>query len=213
MENISEIFYLLFDPEKIIHYGGLTLLLIIIFAETGILVGFIFPGDSLLFSAGLLCGTRFLEVDIFLLLISVTIAAIAGNATGYFTGKFIGKRLSAKKDTIFFKKKHLENAREYYVRYGAISVIASRFLPVIRTFVPIMAGTINMNFWKFNIFNVVGAFLWIWSLIPLGYLAGRKIPNAALNIEYFIIGITVIALSVSLIGFLKHRRANSSLKK
>lgn len=208
MENIIDFFNLLIDPERIIHYGGLTLLLIIIFAETGLLVGFFLPGDSLLFSAGLLCGTEFLSINIFILLLLVTIAAIAGNATGYLTGKVVGKRLQTKKDTLFFKKKHMENAKEYYVKYGGVSIIGSRFIPVIRTFVPIMAGSIEMNFWKFNMFNIAGAVLWIWSLIPLGYLAGKKIPNAAVNIEYFIVGITVIVMSITLIGFIRQRKKN-----
>ncbi len=207
MDDIIHIFNLLFDPEKIIHYGGLTLLLIIIFAETGLLVGFLLPGDSLLFSAGLLCGTQYLSVHIFILLITVTIAAIIGNATGYYSGRILGKRLYVKKDSLFFKKKHLENAKEYYLKYGGVSLIISRFLPVIRTFVPIMAGTINMNVFKFNVFNVIGAILWIWTLIPLGYLAGKQIPNAALNIEYFIVGITVFVMSVTIIGFIKHKKS------
>ncbi len=206
MENISEIIRFLFDTEKLIQYGGLSLLLIIIFAETGILIGFFLPGDSLLFSAGLLCGTKDLSVNIFVLLLSVTIAAIVGNITGYFSGKTIGKRLYKKKDSLFFKKKHLESASIYYKKYGGVSIIISRFLPFIRTFTPIIAGTINMNFWKFNSFNIIGAFLWIWTLIPLGYFAGKKIPNAALNIEYFIIGITIFVLSLTLVGFLKNSR-------
>ncbi|MCX6304575.1 MAG: DedA family protein [Bacteroidetes bacterium] len=205
MENLKEFFEILLNSEKLIHYGGLALLLIVIFAETGLIIGFIFPGDALLFTAGLLCGSD-LAVNIWLLVISVALAAIAGNFTGYFTGKIFGQRLLLKKDTFFFKQRHFEKSRDYYEKYGGIALVAGRFLPVIRTFVPILAGTIGINFWKFNMFNIVGAVLWAGTLIPLGYLVGKKIPASIDNIEYFVLGITLVTMTILVRGIVKFKK-------
>lgn len=204
MENLKELFEILLNSEKLIHYGGLALLLIVIFAETGLIIGFIFPGDALLFTAGLLCGSD-LAVNIWLLIITVASAAIAGNVTGYFTGKFLGDRLLLKKDNFFFKQRHLTNSQAYYEKYGGIALIAGRFLPVIRTFVPILAGTIGINFWKFTIYNITGAVLWSGTLIPLGYFIGKKVPASIDNIEYFVLGITLITMTILIRGYFKFR--------
>ncbi len=181
-------------------------MLIVVFAETGIFLGFIFPGDALLFTAGILCGTKDLSVNIFLLIILVCLAAIAGNITGYITGKYLGKTLFHKKDTFFFKQKHLETTKLFYQKYGGISLIAGRFIWIVRTFVPILAGAIDMNFWKFNYYNVIGAIIWVGSLISLGYLLGRQIPSAAENLEYIIAIITVIIMTILISGIRKIRK-------
>ncbi len=205
MENLREFFEILLNSEKLIHYGGLALLLIVIFAETGLVIGFIFPGDALLFTAGLLCGSD-LAVNIWLLVITVALAAIAGNVTGYLTGFYFGKRLLQKKDSFFFKQRHLAQAQTYYEKYGGIALIAGRFMPVIRTFVPILAGTIGINFWKFNLYNISGAILWSGTLIPLGYLVGRKIPASIDNIEYIVLGITLVTMTILVRGIVKFRK-------
>jgi len=205
MENLREFFEILLNSEKLIHYGGLALLLVVIFAETGLVIGFIFPGDALLFTAGLLCGSD-LAVNIWLLLATVIIAAIAGNLTGYYTGKYFGQKLLLKKDTFFFKQRHLVSTMAYYEKYGGVALIAGRFLPVVRTFVPILAGTIGINFWKFNLYNIAGAVLWSGTLIPLGYLVGKKIPASADNIEYFVLGITLVTMTLLIRGVIKHRK-------
>lgn len=206
MQNITDFFELLLNSEKLIQTGGLILLLIVVFAETGIFLGFIFPGDALLFTAGILCGTKDLSVNIFLLIILVCLAAIAGNITGYITGKYLGKTLFHKKDTFFFKQKHLETTKLFYQKYGGISLIAGRFIWIVRTFVPIFAGAIDMNFWKFNYYNVIGAVIWVGSLISLGYLLGREIPSAAENLEYIIAIITVIIMTILISGIRKIRK-------
>lgn len=196
MEQVAEFFKILINSENLIHYGGLVLLLIIIFAETGLFFGFIFPGDALLVTAGIFCGSDDLSVNIFLLVFSVALAAVAGNATGFATGKYFGKRLFQKNDTFFFKQRHLEKARAYYDKHGGIALIGGRFIPVVRTFVPILAGAIDMNFWRFNILNLLGALIWSGTLIPLGYILGRQIPGSVDNIEYIILGITVITMTI-----------------
>jgi membrane-associated protein len=205
MDTLKEFFTVLLNSEKLIQYGGLVLLLIVIYAETGLIIGFIFPGDALLFTAGLLCGSV-LAVNIWLLVTSVALAAIAGNITGYLTGKIFGQRLFLKKDTFFFKQRHFDNSKTYYEKYGGFALIAGRFMPVIRTFVPILAGTIGINFWRFNLYNVTGAILWSGTLIPLGYFIGKKIPASIDNIEYFVLGITLITMTILVRGIIKHRK-------
>lgn len=205
MQSITDFFELLVNSERLIQTGGLILLLIVVFAETGIFFGFIFPGDALLFTAGILCGTKDLQTNIFLLIILLCIAAITGNATGYLTGKYLGRKLFHKKDTFFFKQKHLETTKIFYKKYGGISLIAGRFIWIVRTFVPILAGAIDMNFWKFNYYNVVGAVIWVGSLVSLGYLLGRQIPEAAQNIEYIVAGITLVVMTILFAGVRKIR--------
>ncbi|MEI7499032.1 MAG: DedA family protein [Bacteroidota bacterium] len=212
MEDFKEFFEILLSSEKLIRYGGLALLLIVIFAETGLVFGFIFPGDALLFTAGLLCGSD-LAVNIWLLVISVIVAAFAGNVVGFLTGKFFGHRILLKKDNWFFKQRHLDKSRVYYEKYGGIALIAGRFMPVIRTFVPILAGTIDMNFWKFNMYNIAGAILWSGTLIPLGYLIGKKIPASLDNIEYFVLGITLVTMTILIRGILKFKKQDDNTNK
>ncbi|MEI6173051.1 MAG: VTT domain-containing protein [Bacteroidota bacterium] len=205
MQEVKDFFEILLNSEKLIQYGGLTLLLVIIFAETGLVIGFIFAGDALLFTAGLLCGNE-LSVNIWLLVISVILAAVAGNVVGFLTGKYFGHKLLIKKDNWFFKQRHLDKSMAYYEKYGGIALIAGRFIPVIRTFVPILAGTIEMNFWKFNVYNITGAVLWAGTLIPLGYLVGKKIPASVDNIEYFVLGITLITMTILIRGIVKFKK-------
>jgi membrane-associated protein len=213
MENILHFFEILLSSEKLLKYGGLLLLLLVIYAETGLFFGIIFPGDALLFTAGIFCGTGDLAVNIVILVLSVAVSAMIGNLTGYVTGKYLGKRLFQKKDTFIFKQKHLEKAKAYYDHYGGVSLIGGRFLPVVRTFVPILAGAIDMNFWKFNLFNVIGALLWSGTLIPLGYLLGKKIPASADNVEYIVLGITAITMTIMIRGIIKQARKEKEKKQ
>ena len=212
MENLKEFFEILLDSEKLIAYGGLTLLLIIIFAETGLFFGFLFPGDALLVTAGLLCSTENFDVNIYLLLFSVSIVAILGNFTGYATGKYFGKRLFIKDDSFFFKKKHLEITRNYFHKYGGAALIVGRFLPIVRTFAPIMAGASQTSFVKFSMYNVLGAIIWVWSLIPLGFLLGKQFPLLVNEVEYIFLFVAVITSIIFLIGFIKQKRIDSRRK-
>ena len=206
MESISEFFNILLDSEKLIAYGGLTLLLIIIFAETGLFFGFIFPGDALLLTAGLLCSTEKFDVNIFLLLTSVSVVAILGNITGYATGKYFGKRLFTKDDSLFFKKKHLEITRNYFQKYGGSALIVGRFLPIVRTFAPIMAGASEINFVKFNGYNILGAIIWVWSLIPLGFFLGKQFPLLVNEVEYIFLFVALVTSIIFILGYLKQKK-------
>jgi len=203
MEALNDFLDVLINSEKLIRAGGFALLILIIYLETGVFFGFIFAGDSLLFSAGILCGTAILKIPFLGLLFALTGAAIAGSLTGYYSGKVIGKRLFTRDDSWFFKKRYLEKSRIFYGKYGGISLIAGRFIWIVRTFIPILAGTTDMSFRKFNLFNVAGAFLWVWTIVPLGYLAGRLIPKASDHILWFVFLITLIALAILIRGIYK----------
>lgn len=205
MEDLRDFFEIILNSEQLIRYGGIALLLLVIFAETGLVIGFIFPGDALLFTAGILSGTV-LEMNPGLLVLAVALAAIAGNYSGYFTGKFLGAKLAQKKDSLFFRQRHLDTSRDYYEKYGGLALVAGRFLPVVRTFVPILAGTIGLPFGKFSIYNIAGAFLWSGTLIPAGWLLGKQIPASADNIEYIVLGITLVTMTILIRGIIRHRK-------
>jgi membrane-associated protein len=160
------------NPEWYIEYGGLYFLLFVIFAETGLLVGFFLPGDSLLFVAGIYVdklAAEFFNVPYFIILVMIAIAGVLGNLVGYWFGKKSGNYLYTRKDTFFYKKKHLQTAHDFYEKNGALAIIGARFLPIVRTFAPIVAGIVKMDYKKFFVNNVIGSFAWVFSMM----LAGR----------------------------------------
>lgn len=192
LDQLSELFKLLLSSEKIITYGGLTLLVIVVFAETGLFIGFFLPGDYLLFTAGLLCGTKYLEVSVITLVLLLILASVIGNYVGYFTGKTLGKRLFTRPDSRFFKKERVEKAKSFYDKKGAVSLVLGRFLPIIRTFAPIIAGAIDLDLRKFSYYNWTGGILWVGSLVLLGYFLGSSYPQIINYLEYFIFGFIAI---------------------
>lgn len=209
MHDTWEFIKELTDPESIIRYGGLTLLVFVIFAETGLMIGFFLPGDSLVFISGLICATepQLMEIHIVTLTSSLTLAAIIGNITGYYFGKKIGPSLFTKDDNLIFKKKYLEITKSFYDRNGGQSLVLGRFLPIIRTFAPILAGVINMNFKTFFIYTLVGGILWIGSLSILGYYLGR-INWVKDNAEWIVIGLIVITFIPILRAWKKEKKNN-----
>lgn len=192
------------NPESIIHYGGLALLLFVIFAETGLLIGFFLPGDSLVFIAGMICVSKpeVLGVNLITLIICLATAAISGNIVGYWFGKNVGPPLFKRPDSLIFKKRYLEITQKFYDKNGGKTLIIGRFLPIIRTFAPILAGVVKIDFKKFMFFNVLGASAWIGSLTSVGYFLGRNIWVQK-NIGYIVIGligITTIPIITTLIS-------------
>lgn len=185
---------LLTDPVHLIQYGGVILLLAIIFLETGTILGLVLPGgDYLLFTAGLLSGTQYLDFP-FILLISLMIAAaIMGDFTGYAKGRWLGPKLFNREDARIFKKSHLEKTRAFYEKYGMLAFITGRFMPVIRTLIPMLAGATQLSVRKFSLLNIIGAFLWIGTLTPLGYFLGTRYPNIMDYSLYFLLGFILIA--------------------
>jgi len=194
------------DPEKLLKEGGFYVLIFVIFAETGLFFGFFLPGDYLLFLAGMFVATGKLDVNIYVLIFGLIVSAVSGNFTGYWFGKKTGPVLYDRKDTFFFKKRYLKAAEAYYHKQGAFALIMGRFVPIVRTFAPIIAGVVKLDFKKFALYNICGAFLWITSLTLLGYFLGRKFEkeiNAYLL--YIIIGFMVITTIPLLYTFLKKR--------
>ncbi len=158
--------------EEVIRWGGVAILIAIVFAETGLLVGFFLPGDSLLVTAGLFAASG--ELNVWALLTTLTVAAIVGDAVGYAIGKKAGPLLFKREDSLLFKRKHLVRAHEFYEKYGGKTIVIARFIPIVRTFAPTVAGAAQMTYKKFATYNILGGFLWVWSMV----LAGYKLPAA-----------------------------------
>jgi membrane-associated protein len=178
---------------KVIGYLGL---FAIIFSESGLFFGFFLPGGSLLFTAGLLASQGLF--NIYWLVIVVAVAAILGDSTGYWFGSKVGSKIFYKEDSLFFNKKHLERTKEYYEKYGAVTVIIGRFVPIVRTFAPILAGVGEMKYKKFLSYNIVGAFLWAVGLALLGFFLGATIPG----IEKYILPIIILIVFLSILPIL-----------
>jgi membrane-associated protein len=196
------------NPETLIASVGLVGMTIIIFAETGLLIGFFLPGDSLLFSAGLFAAGG--HLDIWSLAWILTVAAILGDATGYWIGRKLGSTLYDRPDSMLFKRKHLDQTREFYEKHGGKTIILARYIPIVRTFAPTVAGVAGMSYRSFAIFNVVGAFLWIWSLLFAGYLLGRTVPGIKDYIHVIVVGIVVLSVLPIVFKWLKVRGASAS---
>ncbi|HYG03800.1 MAG TPA: VTT domain-containing protein [Chryseosolibacter sp.] len=194
------------NPENIIQYGGLGLLLAIIFAETGVFFGFFLPGDSLLFVAGLLSETEYLDINVTFLIFLLIIAAVSGSTVGYLTGRWAGGYLANKKDGLFFKKKYLDITEAFYLKHGMMAFIIGRFLPVVRTFVTILAGMVRIDMTKFVIFNFLGATIWIVTMVLAGHFLGRIFPGITSYLEIIVIGMVLISAIPVIITYLKNRK-------
>ncbi len=195
----------LVDAEALLKSGGVYLLLFIVFAETGLFFGFFLPGDYLLFLAGLFTASGILEVGIVELCAGLILAAVLGNFVGYFFGRRAGPTLFKRDDSFLFKKKYIVVAEEFYHKYGATALVLGRFLPIIRTFAPIFAGIVRVDFKKFILYNIVGAFMWVLILTLAGYFLGKEFPQIINYIEYIIVGFIVLATGPIIFAFIKNR--------
>src|SRR5919198_4253873 len=175
IETLTDLLHRIYDVEAIIRWGGLLMLVVIVFSETGLLVGFFLPGDSLLVTAGVFCAAG--QLDIRTVLAAVTVAAIVGDQVGYYIGYRTGPRIFRREDSLLFRRAHLLRAQRFYDRHGGKTIILARFMPIIRTFAPVVAGVGTMEYRRFVTFNVVGGFLWVWSMSLLGFSLGHAIPN------------------------------------
>jgi len=199
MEVIFESFKHFLDPDWIMRNGGLYLVLLILFIETGIFIGFFLPGDPLLFIAGMVIASvdeahypfdsGILNLAFWMALFALS--TILGYFTGYWFGKKFGYVLQNKKDSWIFKQRYIEAAHEFYERKGGFAISISRFLPIVRTFAPIIAGIAKMDYKKFGFYNVVGAIIWVGGITTLGYVLGEN-PWVQKNLEYVIIGLVVL---------------------
>ncbi len=192
MDSVFEFFKQLVNPESIIVHGGLTLLLFVVFAETGLFVGFFLPGDSLLFTAGLLCGTGVLDISVTMLVFLIILAAVLGNMLGYIFGKRVGELMYKRESGFLYKREHLITAREFYIKHGGLAIILCRFLPIVRTFAPIVAGIVKLNWSRFLLFSLIGAIAWVCTLTLAGYYLVRVIPNLKDYLGYIVIFLIAI---------------------
>jgi membrane-associated protein len=182
------------------------ILFLIVFCETGLVVTPILPGDSLLFAAGALAGRGGLNVH--LLALGLIVAAILGDAVNYMTGHFIGPKVFEKKNSKIFRPEYLEKTQKFYDKYGGKTIIIARFVPIVRTFAPFLAGVGKMNYFKFAMYNVSGAFLWVLSLTYAGYIFG-EVPVVKNNFGLVVIGIIIVSILPAVFEIIKARRAEA----
>jgi membrane-associated protein len=195
------------DPNQLIRNVGLFGLFVVVFAESGLFIGFFLPGDSLLFTAGLLGATTNLLSPFPLIVFGCVIAAIVGDQVGYLFGQRFGPRLFSQPDSRFLKRKHLERAEEFFERHGSKTVLLARFVPVVRTFAPIVAGASKMHWRTFSVYNVIGGTTWVVLLMGLGWALGTRYPGIADSLDLAILVIVAISLVPLGIEYLRHRRS------
>ncbi len=203
METLREWFHFITDVRGLVQAGGYIALAIIVFTETGLMIGFFLPGDSLLVTAGLFAAKG--DLNIVILNALLMTCAIAGDATGYYIGKKLGPALFRKEDSLLFKKKHLIATHEFYERHGGKTIIIARFVPIVRTFAPVVAGMANMGYRRFALFNIIGGVGWVFSMTMIGYLLVTIFPATEKHIEKVIIVVVFLSLLPGLIEWLRAR--------
>jgi membrane-associated protein len=211
MDSLYELFnqikqYL--DPKTIVS-AGYFVLFFVVFAETGLAAGFFLPGDSLLVVAGLFAARG--DLNVFILLASLFVAAVVGDAVGYYSGLKMGPRIFKREKSLLFRPSHLQKAQGFYDKYGGKTIIIARFVPIVRTFAPIVAGAAKMPYRSFVVFNVIGGFLWVFSMILSGYFLGSLLKSRfGINLDEHIEKVVIIVVALSLlppiIEYIKSRR-------
>jgi membrane-associated protein len=208
LESILHFLRSLYDPEglkELIRSGGAPLVCTIVFIETGFFVGFFLPGDSLLVTAGIFAAAG--VVPLRWLLLPVMACAIAGDQIGYWIGRTMGPALYKREDSLFFRRSHLQRAHEFYEKYGGRAVIFARFVPIVRTFCPPVAGAASMPYTRYLMFDIFGGLLWVGAMILGGYFLGRSVPNIGQRIHYVIGIVVVLSLLPAVISIVRARRA------
>jgi membrane-associated protein len=207
MDLIQSFFQTVYNVPELIRLVGFYGIVAVIFAETGLLIGFFLPGDSLLITAGLFAARG--DFTFASLILALIPAAIIGNATGYFIGHRTGMALYHRPDSFLFRREHLTMTHEYYVKHGGKTIVIAQFIPILRTFAPVVAGVAEMGYRQFATYNVVGAILWVGSMTTAGYLLGNLVPNIEKRIHYVVAVVIAISLIPPAIAWLKRRRARS----
>lgn len=192
---------------------GVLAILFVVFAESGLLFGFFFPGDSLLFTSGYLVQLNILSINIHLFVFLLFVAAVLGDNVGYATGHRFGRKLFEKENSRFFKKRHLEQAEKFYAKHGSLTIVLARFVPIVRTFAPIVAGASKMHYHTFLLFNLLGGALWTSAFTYLGFFAGKALTDAGINIEVAALIIIFLSVLPMLIHALKDKKNRAVIKK
>ena len=213
MHQLLDLFHKIYDVQGLVRIGGLALIAGVIFAETGLFVGFFLPGDSLLVTAGIFCTdanpTGGALLNIVTLNLAVSAAAIIGDTVGYWIGAKAGPKLFTRERSLFFSRKHLLRTKEFYERHGGKTIIIARFVPIIRTFAPAVAGVGKMSYRRFLSFNVFGGIGWSLSMTLLGYTLGTQFPGITKRIDMVIIVIIAISVLPIVISYLNNRNKKS----
>lgn len=205
LESIKHLLHTLYDVQGLIRWGGIFGVCTIVFIETGFFVGFFLPGDSLLVTAGILSAGDVIPLK--WLLLPVMLCAIAGDQIGYWIGRAAGTALYRREDSFFFRRSHLQRAHGFYEKYGGRAVILARFVPIVRTFCPPVAGAANMSYLRYLTYDIFGGMIWVGTMILGGYSLGRTIPNISQRIHYVILVVIVLSLVPAIISILRARRA------
>ena len=200
----------MFDLESLIKTAGYLGLFAIVFAESGLLIGFFLPGDSLLFTAGFLASQGFLDIRLLIPLLFV--AAVLGDNAGYAFGRRMGPRIFKREESLLFHKKHLARSERFYQKHGGKTLVLARFTPVVRTFAPILAGVGKMHYRTFLLFNLIGALLWAVGLTALGYFLGQQIPDIDRYLLPIVAAIIILSLLPSLAHILRDREMREAIK-
>jgi membrane-associated protein len=214
LEVFKEIFSHLYDVEYVIKiacdYGiAYTILTIFVFAETGMLVGFFLPGDSLLVTAGIFASRG--DLDIIVLISLLVPATLLGDSLGYLIGKKIGPKLFTKEQSFFFRKDYLIKTKNFYDKYGGMTITVARFMPIIRTFAATVAGVAQMKYTKFLLFDIFGGVAWVLSMTLIGYFLGQLFPGVVKRLELVIIIVVFVSLLPAIIKFILHKLKKKSV--
>ena len=214
MEQFWEHLQNLTDAHSIISKGGFFLLLVVVFAETGLFFGFFLPGDYLLVLAGLLCAMGVLHVHIAVLILSLIAAGVLGNYAGYWFGFRTGPVLFKRNESLFFKKRYVTMAEEFYSKYGGMALVLGRFFPIIRTFAPIFAGVVKLNIRKFSLYNFIGSTTWVTILTLIGFFLGRRYPEEIkYYLKYVVLGLILLTTLPLIIAYIKRRSMRTEAGK
>lgn len=210
MEWLQEFFRTVYNVPELIRMVGLYGLIFIIFAETGLMVGFFLPGDSLLVTAGVFAARG--DLNITTLIPCLLCGAIVGNATGYFIGHKAGQALYSRPNSFFFRREHLIRTHAFYERHGGKTIVLAQFMPMVRTFAPVVAGAADMSYHRFAMFNVVGAISWITSMTLIGYSLGLAVPDLEKRIHLVVAGVIFLSLLPAMVGWVRSRRGAEAAK-
>ena len=203
MEWLWDLVHRIYDVEALVRVGGLMALIAIVFVETGLFVGFFLPGDSLLVTAGLFAARG--DLGLWSIFLFVSLAAIVGDTVGYTIGARTGPKIFTREDSLLFHKKHLITTKEFYDRYGGITILIARFMPIVRTFAPLVAGVGGMEYRRFVFYNVAGGIGWVVSMTSLGYFLGKAVPGIDRHIHVVIAVVIFLSLLPAIIKLARDR--------
>ena len=197
-----------YSLDDLVHWGGYVVLVVIVFTETGLLVGFFLPGDSLLITAGLVAATGYL--NIWWLNGLLILAAVLGDSVGYAIGRRLGPKLFTRPKSLLFNPRHVERTRAFYARHGARTIVIARFVPIVRTFAPVVAGVGQMEYRRFVFYNVAGGVGWVTSMTWAGYFLGQVVPNISERIHIVVVVVILLSLIPIVVELVRERRRRSA---